>query len=172
MADEESDNQDISAQQMPQSAPAAGGEKKSRALWAVLLVFLGFVLIVFLTEREDMISWVEDYDAGIKLAKQQNKPVLLAFYKLNTRFSTDTLENTYTDPKVIKYVEANFIPVLIDVDKQPKIAERYEVSYYPTHYIKRPDSDKLFGPMLGYDPPAVFIEKLKGLFEEMKASGR
>ncbi len=169
---EESDNQGVSAQQTPQSVPAAGGEKKSRALWAVLLVFLGFVLIVFLTEREDMISWVEDYDAGIKLAKQQNKPVLLAFYKLNTRFSTDTLENTYTDPKVIKYVEANFIPILIDVDKQPKIAERYEVGYYPTHYIKWPDSDKLFGPMLGYDPPAVFIEKLKGLFEEMKASGR
>lgn len=172
MANEESDNRDVSAQQMPQNAPAAEGEKKSRALWVVLLVFLAFVITVFLTEREDMISWVEDYDAGIKLAEQQNKPVLLAFYKLNTRFSTDTLENTYTDPKVIKYVEANFIPILIDVDKQPEITEHYRINYYPTHYIKWPDSDKLFGPMLGYDPPAVFIEKLEGLFEEMKASGR
>lgn len=171
MANEESDNQDMSSHRMPQGVSVAGGEKKTRALWVVLLVFLAFVVIVFITEREDMISWVEDYEAGMELAKQQNKPVLLAFYKLNTRFSTDTWENTYNDPKVIEYVEANFIPILIDVDKQPEIAERYKVDYYPTHYIKRPDSNELFGPMLGYDPPALFISKLKDLFGKMESSG-
>ncbi len=171
MAEKEFNNQNTSAQQVPQNVPPSTGKKHSRALWIILLVFFAFVITVFLTERRDMIDWVEDYEAGIKLAKQQNKPVLLAFYKLHTRFSTDTWQNTYNNPQVIEYVEANFIPILIDVDKQPEIAKRYHINYYPAHYIKQPDSDELFGPLLGYDPPALFIKKLKNLFKKMDMSG-
>jgi len=172
MAEKEFNNQNTSAQQVPQNVPHSSGKKQSRALWIILLAFFAFVVIVFLTERRDMIDWVEDYEAGIKLAKQQNKPVLLAFYKLHTRFSTDTWQNTYNNPKVIEYVEANFVPILIDVDKQPEIAKRYHISYYPTHYIKQPDSDELFGPQVGYDPPALFIKKLKNLLKKMELSGK
>ena len=83
--------------------------------------------------------------------------------------STDTLRHTYTDRGVIEYVEAVFIPILINVDEQPEIARRYKINYYPTHYIKRPNSDKLFGPLLGYDPPGLFIKKLKDLLKKMNA---
>lgn len=171
MAEKEFNNQNTSAQQVPQNVPHSSGKKQSRALWILFLVFFGLAAIVFLTQHKDAIDWVEDYEAGIKLAKQQNKPVLLAFYKLNTRYSTDTWQNTYNNPDVKKFVEANFIPILIDVDKQPEIAKRYHIGYYPTHYIKQPDSDELFGPMLGYDPPALFIKKVKNLLKKMELSG-
>lgn len=172
MAEKEFNNQDASAQQVPQNVHLFTGKKHSRKLWVILLVFFAFVVTVFLTERRDMIDWVEDYEAGIKLAKQQNKPILLVFYKLNTRFSTDMWQNTYNDPKVIKYVEANFVPILIDVDKQPEIAKRYKVDYYPSHYVKSPDSDELFGPQLGDNPPTVFIKNLEKLLNKMKLSGK
>jgi len=157
---------------MAENAVPTPKKKQSRALWIILLVFLAFITTVFLTQRTDMIDWVGDYEAGINMARQQNKPVFLAFYKLNTRYSTDSWQNTYNNPDVIKYVEANFVPILIDVDKHPEIAKRYKVNYYPTHYIKRPDSDELFGPMLGYDQPSLFIKKLKELLRQMELSSK
>ena len=171
MAEKEFNNQNTSAQQVPQNVPSSTGKKHSRALWILFLVFFVFVAIVFLTQHGDTIDWVEDYEAGIKLAKQQNKPVLLAFYKLHTRFCSDMSQNTYNNPDVIEYVEASFIPILIDVDKQPEIAKRYHVDYYPTHYIRQPDNDELFGPRVGYDPPALFIRELKNLLKKMELSG-
>ena len=67
-----------------------------------------------------------------------------------------------------KYVEANFVPIFIDVDKQPAIAEQYNVGYYPSHYVKLPDSEEVFGPRVGHDPPALFIKELKKLLDRAK----
>ncbi len=170
MIEKEFNNRDTSTKQVPKNIHHPAEKKRSRALWILFLVFFVFVAIVFLTQHGDTIDWVEDYEAGIKLAKQQNKPVLLAFYKLHTRFCSDMSQNTYNNPDVIEYVEASFIPILIDVDKQPEIAKRYHVDYYPTHYIRQPDSDELFGPLLGYDPPSLFIKKLKDLLKKLDLS--
>jgi hypothetical protein len=172
MADEKPENKDVSTQQTPGNIPPASGKKSSRALLILFLAFFGLVTIVFLTQRRDTIAWVKDYNAGVEMAKEQNKPILLAFYKQFTPMSTNAWLHTYTDRKVIKYVEANFIPIIINVDEQPEIASHYHIGYYPTHYIKRADSNELFGPMLGYDPPELFISKLKGLYEKMNASNK
>ena len=147
-------------------------KKPHRSLWVLFLVFFVFVTVVFLTQHKESINWIEDYDAGIELAKKQNKPVLLAFYKLHTRFSSDTFQNTYNNPDVKKYVEENFVPILIDVDKQPEIAGRYGVNYYPAHFVKWPDSNDLFGPRLGYDPPGLFISEMKNLLDKLQSSNK
>lgn len=167
MADKESNNNPGSGKQMPEHVPPDAEKKRSRGLWILLLVFLVFVVAVFLTEHKGTINWVEDYEAGMKLAKQQKKPVLLTFYKLHTRFCSDMSQNTYNDPDVIEYVESNFVPIFIDVDKQPEIAKLYNVDYYPTHYIKQPDSNELIGPYVGSDNAQVFIRKLKDLLNKM-----
>jgi len=166
------DNNRASNPQPPQSLSPVSGQRRYRSLAVIFLVFVAFVAIVFLTQKKKSISWIEDYQAGIDLAKRQNKPALLAFYKLHTRFSSDMRNNTYNEPDVKKYVEANFVPILIDVDKQPDIAELYNVNYYPSHYIKQPDSEKTFGPRVGYDPPALFIKELERLRKEMAGSDK
>ncbi len=167
MTGEGLNNQDTSIHRKPENTQPPTGKKQSRAIWIVFLVFFAFVGIVFLTQHKASIDWVEDYQGGLELAKQQNKPVLLAFYRQFTIYSTRAINNTYNNPDVKKFVERNFIPILIDVDKQPEIANRYNINYYPTHYIKRPDSDDIFGPMAGFDPPSLFIKKLKDLLQEM-----
>lgn len=171
MANNEFNNDSAATRKGLEKVPSSVKRKQSRALWIIFLVFFVLVAIVFLTQRKTPIDWIEDYEAGFKLARQQNKPVLLAFYKINTRYSLEISRNTYNNPEVKKYVEANFIPILIDVDKQPEIAERYNVTYYPAHYIKRPDSNELFGPRLGYDPPQLFIREIKALLEKLELSG-
>jgi thioredoxin-related protein len=171
MSEKDPDNSPAEGQ-IPQDAHGAPKSKSTRGLLLIFLVFFAFVTVVFLTQRKDTIDWVEDYETGLKLAREQNKPVLLAFYKEFAPHTTPTFENTYTDRAVINYVETNLVPILIDVDKHPEIAKRYEVGYYPSHYVKYPDSTEKFGPMVGYDPPALFIKKLKSLMERMQSSGK
>lgn len=163
----QNDNQDVSDSHAQTHIPVSTRKKSSRSLWILILIFIAFVTTVFLTQREDRIDWIEDYEAGLKLAEQQNKPVLLAFYKEFSRYCSDMKQNTYNNPKVIEYVESNFVPILIDVDKQPQIAERYKIGYYPTHYIKNHKSDKLSDPHIGYDVPSVYIRKLENLLKKM-----
>lgn len=167
MADEGFNNQDTPNPARPEDLNAPTRKKPSWALLIVFLVFSAFIATVFLTQRKVPIDWVEDYEEGLELAKKQNKPVLLAFYKQFTRMSTSTFNNTYNNPDVKEFVEQNFVPILIDVDKQPEIARHYNINYYPTHYIKQPDSDDLFGPRVGYDPPSLFISELKRLLQKM-----
>ncbi|MHC4069695.1 MAG: hypothetical protein ACYS18_07090 [Planctomycetota bacterium] len=35
-----------------------------------------------------------------------------------------------------------------------------------------PDSEELFGPLLGHDPAPLFIEKLEGLLKKMNAADK
>jgi thioredoxin-related protein len=171
MTDEKLSHQETPTPARPKNINVSTKKKTSRSLLIVSLVFVAFVAIVFLTQHKEAIAWTEDYQAGLELAKQQKKPVLLVFYKQFTIYTTRAFNDTYKNPDVKKLVEQNFIPILIDVDKQPDLATLYKIDYYPTIYIKRPDSDKIFGPMIGYDPPVLFIKKLKGLLEELNTSG-
>jgi len=138
----------------------------SKPLLLLFIVFFGLVAFVFfLQSRQGAIDWISDYKTGIELAKKQNKPVLLAFYKQGAPMCTSMFNDTYSNPTVVKYIKAHFVPILIDVDAQPEIAKRYDVGYYPTHYVQLPDSDERFGPRLGYDPPARFIAELAKLLK-------
>ncbi|MFC1738535.1 DUF255 domain-containing protein [Planctomycetota bacterium] len=136
----------------------------------LFVVFYVFVATVYLTNRKESIDWIEDYEMGIKMAQQQNKPVLLAFYKRNTTFTSDMEHNTYNHPRVKEYVERIFIPVLIDVDKQPEIAKKYNVNYYPTHYIRYANREEVGSPLMGYDSAGLFIQKLTALLKDMNIS--
>ena len=167
MTTQKPENQNVSDQHAPPPAQPPHTGRQLRPLLIMLLAFFILVVLVFIFQRTDTIDWIEDYDTGIKLAEKQNKPVLLAFYKEFAPMYTNTRDNTYNAPAVINYVHQNFVPILIDVLKQPEIAERYKIGYYPTHYIKLPHSDEIFGPLIGYDPPHLFIKKLDDLLEKM-----
>jgi len=141
--------------------------RSNRPLFVIIGIFVVLVIIVFMIQKKTSINWVTDYDAAVRLARQQNKPLLLAFYRPNEPMVTDTFNNTYSDPKVKQFVETTFVPALINVDEQPDLARRFNISYYPTHYVKNPDSDNLFGPRLGWDPPSLFIKEMTKLLNRM-----
>jgi hypothetical protein len=172
MTENKTNNDVTPNKQVQDEVPAPGQKKRPRPLWILFLIFIVFVLMVFIFQKRDSIDWVEDYQAGLEMARQQSKPVLLAFYKVNTPMSTQIWQNTYNNPAAIEYVESKFVPILIDVDKQPEIAKSYNIDYYPTHYTKQPDGEELFGPLLGYDPAPLFIEKLEDLLKKMNAADK
>jgi hypothetical protein len=164
--DKETNNTDSSSRD-DTNVPASARKKPSRALLVLFLIFAAFITMVFLAQREDKIDWIEDYQAGLDLARQQNKPVLIAFYKKFNQYCSNMEQDTLKNPDVIDFIENTFVPVMIDVDKQPQIATDYGVGYYPTHYIRDPHSDRKVGPHIGYDVPSKFIQKIEDLLEKI-----
>jgi thioredoxin-related protein len=159
------------SQEITQTQDTVQQPKDSKKpLLIVGLIFIVFVLIVFITQQKTPIAWIEDYDQGVKLAKENNKPLLLMFYKPGANFYVAAKNKTYIDPDVKKYVEANFIPVSINCSEHPDLAEKFDIGYYPTHYVKHPEHDELFGPRLGMDEPADFIKQIQKLLDEMNKS--
>lgn len=138
--------------------------KKSKFKYILLIVFIAMILKIVLTPKGPELQWL-DYESGTKLAKQENKPILIAFYKAGTRFCTDMWNHTYTNEKTIQFIEANFVPILVDVNRQSDLAKEYDVGYYPTHFIKTPDNKEIIITRRGYDTPGQFrpflIEGLK-----------
>lgn len=143
-------------------------QKKTRPLLIMFLIFAALVILVFLTQKKEPINWVLDYQTGMDLAKQQNKPALLAFIKLGSSMYTSMANNTYKNAVVKKFIEQNFVPILIDVDKQPDIAKKYNIDYYPTHFAIDPKTSKTSETTRGYDTPSVFMEKLKLFLDQLK----
>jgi hypothetical protein len=64
--------------------------------------------------------------------------------------------NTYASQTSINFIEQNFVPIMVDVDKEPALVKEYKVSYYPTHFIKTPDNKEIIKTRRGYDTPAQF----------------
>jgi thioredoxin-related protein len=146
--------------------------KPYRSLVIIVLVFAVFWVTVFLKQKRTPIAWVTDYQAGVETARQQNKPLLLVFYKPNARLYNDASRDTYVDPKVKEYVESTFVPVLINVVESPQLEKKFKIGYYPTHYVKWPDSDELAGPRVGHDPPDLFMSEMQKLLDKLNNSAK
>ena len=121
---------------------AAAPKKKSPFKWILLIVFAAIILNVIRTQEKSSVAW-QDYDTGIKLAKENDKPILISFYKESARMCREMWKTTFANKNMINFIENNFVPIMVDVDQQPELAKEYEVSYYPTHFIKTPDNSKI-----------------------------
>jgi len=88
------------------------------------------------------VKWITKLDEGLKLAKSQNKPLLVDFAAEWCGPCQRMLKGTYKDPSVIKK-SASFVMVLIDIDKQQDLARKHNVEAVPTMLFLRPDGTQI-----------------------------
>jgi thioredoxin-related protein len=141
-------------------------KKKNNFKWVLLIIFVALIAKVILAPKEPEVAWL-DYESGVKLAKELDKPILIAFYKTNAPMCTAMWADTYAHKASIQFIEQNFIPIMVDVDKEPALAKEYEVGYYPIHFIKTPDNSKIIKTRRGYDTPGQFKPFLLEGLEKM-----
>lgn len=145
-------------------------KKKSKFsfTWILLIAFVLIFANIFRPKHTPQMHWL-DYEAGIKIAQQQNKPMMLAFYKPHHSRCIDMWNDTYTNRHTIDFIEANFVPIYVDVDQQPDIAKKYEVAYYPMHIFITKDNKKIIKTRRGYDTPTQFMPILMEVLEINKS---
>jgi thioredoxin-related protein len=151
-----------------------GNPKKTKFNFAWLLVILFAVLVanIFLKKPAVTIAWTEDHDAGFKQAKEQGKPVLLIFWKPGHDMCKGAMRETYTNPKVIEFVEKNYITIFVDETKQPDLFKRYKVDYYPLQLVLFSPDDTPIKEIRGFDPPQLFIQKLTDAMQKIESENK
>ena len=77
------------------------------------------------------IAWMSSLNKARDIAAKEKRPILVDFYAEWCGPCQEMLRTTYKDKAVVAR-SAKFVPVLIDVDKQSELAEKYGVQAIPT----------------------------------------
>ncbi len=94
-------------------------------------------------------------------ARSAGVPVLLSLGPSWCPATAAMASATYGDPTVAAHVADRFIPVHVDPDARPDIADRYSLGGWPTTAFLTPDGDLLGGET--YIPP----ERMRGLLPQV-----
>lgn len=76
------------------------------------------------------IAWGDSLEKARKAAAKDHKVVLMDFYAEWCVPCKQMLSTTYKDKRVVSRAK-KFVPILIDVDKQPKLAQKYNIDAIP-----------------------------------------
>jgi len=108
------------------------------------------------------VQWLTNWDAALSRAKKQNKVVVVDFYADWCVWCRRLDSTTYRDPKVVRYLAENAVPLKLDVEASPgrAMANKYGVDGLPTIVILSGEGKEL-GRIPGYMPAERFLETVK-----------
>ncbi len=121
--------------------------------------------------ENNKVHWLS-YDNAVVKARKEGKYVMVDFFAQWCKWCKRLDTTTYADPKVAQAINADFVPVKIDSESQDKVtyamrritkaqlADKYNVSSYPTIYFMDKDGKKA-DVLNGYLPPDSFLVYLK-----------
>lgn len=94
-------------------------------------------------KRDQEIHWRPWGAAAFAEAKREGKLVLLDLTAVWCHWCHVMDETTYSDPAVIQALNARFIPIRVDADRYPQVADRYLTSGWPTTAVLTPQGHVL-----------------------------
>ena len=107
------------------------------------------------------IHW-QTYASGMKAIKDGKKKGFLHFYTDWCHFCKKMSQETFTDPKIIAYLNENFVNIRLNADQERDVAQQYVVSPVPDNWFIGDDGNPL-SHFPGYIPPERLLAMLQFL---------
>ena len=92
-----------------------------------------------------LVEWRSWGRAAFEEARAERVPVLLAIGARWCPATVAMMRGAYADPRVADLLDDRFVPVRVDAEARPDIAERYGLGGWPTTAFLTPDGDVLGG---------------------------
>jgi thioredoxin-related protein len=105
------------------------------------------------------INW-HSYKDGVSLMKDQHKKGFLHFVSNRCGYCRLMSTNTFSDAKVIDYLNKNFIPILVNITEQRDLANQYGIRGVPSSWFLSENSSAI-GQRPGFIPPDIMLVLLK-----------
>lgn len=111
----------------------------------ILVALAAFVTIAHFAFQvaagEHGVHWLT-YKQGVEVQRELKKPMLL-FFHLPYCYRCKQMERrVFEDPQVISFINRQFIPVMVDLDKEKQTVKLFEVDYTPTSIFIAPDGSR------------------------------
>lgn len=122
------------------------------------------------------IHWYTDEAQGLSAAKKGNTPVIIDFWASWCGPCIQMDETTYQDPKVVDYINSNFVALKLDAteltDATKLLMSRYQVQGLPT-FLAFDTKGKRLGRFTssGYLTPTEMLDMLTELKNSLNDEG-
>jgi thiol:disulfide interchange protein DsbD len=118
------------------------------------------------------IRWGDNLEMALEKAQRENKLVYIEFYTEWCKYCTDMDDITYTDPRIIKLLTDDFIPVKLNKEhaENADIINTYRVYGQPYEIVITPQGELVWSHR-GYINPEALYLFLISLLENSTLSG-
>ncbi|CAB1077262.1 hypothetical protein D1AOALGA4SA_5055 [Olavius algarvensis Delta 1 endosymbiont] len=138
---------------------------KSTHTYIIRLLILGLILSVAgVASATDSINW-RSYEEGMVLSKIEKKKVFLHFYADWCGFCRKMANTTFKDAALISFLNENYMPIMVNTDREPQTAGSYGVAGLPTTIFLTEMGEPIFS-VPGYiatDPLMSMLKEINGL---------
>ncbi|MBZ6495013.1 DUF255 domain-containing protein [Natrinema longum] len=117
------------------------------------------------------VEWREWGAAAFDEAASADRPVLLSLTATWCDHCHEMDEETYSEPRIAANVNDSFVPVRVDVDRYPRVRDRYNMGGFPSTVFLAPDGSVLTGAgYLGPDGMRQVLDSVRTMWQT-KGSG-
>ncbi|THB78127.1 MAG: thioredoxin family protein [Desulfobacteraceae bacterium] len=120
---------------------------------------VAFCLAVPVSSQASTIDW-KGYDTGMTDAQDEGKKVLIHFRTDWCTYCRKMDATTFKDEDVVTYLNDNFVPILVDGDKEKKVATKFGIKGYPTNWFLTEEVERI-SSLPGYVDAKRFLLILK-----------
>jgi uncharacterized protein YyaL (SSP411 family) len=120
-------------------------------------------------EDRTRVEWREWGDEAFSAAERTGKPILLSVTATWSTQCAEMDEQTYAEPHIAANVNDGFVPVRVDVDRHPRIGERYNMGGFPSTVFLTPSGEIVTGA--GYLGPDGLRQVIDSVRQRWDADG-
>ncbi len=133
-------------------------------IYILLITFCIMTTGVSIKAAAGEINWY-DYEKGLTLGKNSNKKIMINFYGEWCRYCKKMEKETFAAAKVADYLNANFISIRINTDKNRELAKTFNVTGLPSTWFLTENGEKI-GNRPGWVKADKFLELLEYVHAE------
>jgi uncharacterized protein len=131
----------------------------------LILAAIGFLPLDVNLANPPAIDWQPWSDGVFARAQEEHRFVLLDLGTSWCHWCHVMERITYEDPKVIELIRARYLPVRVDADARPDLANRYEDYGWPATIVLGPDRGEIVKRQ-GYIPPRPMASLLQAIIDD------
>lgn len=104
------------------------------------------------------IQWYS-YESGIKQIKKSDKKGYLHFYTDWCSYCKMMNQKTFSDEDVVEDLNANFVPIRVNAEEEPKVARQYGANQFPFNSFVDQETEGI-ASQPGFIPPETMVHIL------------
>ena len=117
------------------------------------------------------VEWREWGPDAFAEAERTATPVLLSLTATWCGACHEMDARTYGEPRIAANINDSFVPIRVDVDRHPRVRERYNMGGFPTTAFLTPQGELLTGATyLGPDGMRQVVDRIRQLWSDKGAS--